>query len=189
MEPIIMNKRISLIFLILAALVVVGVFNFDIIKTQFQFAPESDDGVVQKRDLTKKEVVGFLDRNAWYDYNSKSQPLDLSTVAANKVIYIHIWASWCGPCLNEIPELIDYAQKNKGSTQFILISLDDSQTELDKFLKSFPEMKESHFIKIWDYDKKISKKLDVDRLPMTIILKPTEDAIKSIRSVVNWKSL
>ena len=174
--------------MVLAALVVAAVFNFDVIKAQFETVPESSDGIVQKKELTKTEVIGFFSSQAWFDYNTKSQPLDLAPVAASKVVYIHIWASWCGPCLNEIPELVDYAQKNKDSSQFILISLDDSQSELDKFLKSFPEMREPHFIKIWDYEKKISKKLDVDRLPMTIILKPTEDAIKNIRSVVNWKS-
>lgn len=178
----------SLIFLVLAGLVVAGVFNFDVIKSQFESETVVNGDIVQKKDLTKSEVIGFFSSQVWFDYNSKSQSLDLTSVTANKVIYIHIWASWCGPCLNEIPELIDYAQKNKVSSQFILISLDESQTELDKFLKSFPEMKEPHFIKIWDYDKKISKKLNVDRLPMTIILKPTEDAIRNIRSVVNWKS-
>ena len=183
-----MNKKISLIFLALAVLVVASVFNFDVIKSQFESETVVNGGIVQKKDLTKSEVISFFNSQAWFDYNSKSQPLDLSPIAASKVIYIHIWASWCGPCLNEIPELIDYAQKNKDSSQFILISLDDSQIELDKFLKSFPEMRESHFLKIWDYDKKISKKLDVDRLPMTIVVKPTEDAIRNIRSVVNWKS-
>lgn len=184
-----MNKKISLFFLSLAVAIVIGVFNYNSIVSSFKNSTQDDEVVFKKKDLIKSEVFDFLKSQSWFDYNSKPQDFDLSSIGSTKVVYIHIWASWCGPCLNEIPELLAYAKKNKDSAQFILISLDESQIDLEKFLKSFPEMKESHFIKIWDYDKKISKKLDVDRLPMTIILKPTESAIRTIRSVVNWKSI
>ncbi len=184
-----MNKKISLVFLALAALIVVGVFNWNRISTSLESSPKNEQGIYKKKDLTKSELIYFLDSQAWFDYNSKAQPLSLFLSVQKKTVYIHIWASWCGPCLNEIPELVAYAKANKDNAQFILISLDESQQDIDKFLRSFPEMKEPHFVRIWDYDKKISKKLDVDRLPMTLILSPAENDIRSIRAVVNWKSI
>ena len=184
-----MNIKMSLLFLALAAAIIIGVFNYSSIISSFENSSENEAGVFKKKDLTKTEVVEFFKSQSWFNYSSIPQTLDLSSIAPAKMIYIHIWASWCGPCLNEIPELVAYAKENKDTAQFILISLDESQAEVEKFLKSFPEMKESHFIKIWDYDKKISKKLDVDRLPMTIILKPASDTIRNIRSVVNWKNI
>lgn len=184
-----MNIKMSLLFLALAAAVTVGVFNYSSIVSNFENKSENEEGVFKKKDLTKIEVFDFFKSQSWFNYSSKPQAFDLSSIAPAKMIYIHIWASWCGPCLNEIPELLAYAKENKDKAQFILISLDESQIELEKFLKSFPEMNEAHFIKVWDYDKKISKKLDVDRLPMTIILKPASDTIRNVRSVVNWKNI
>jgi len=56
-----------------------------------------------------------------------------------KIVVVDFWATWCGPCVGEIPHLKElYAQyKNKG-VEFIGVSLDQSQEMggLDK-LKAF----------------------------------------------------
>lgn len=184
-----MNLRLSVIFLALAAILIVGVFNYGAIVEKLGRQDETGTGPIKKADLTKPQVLEFMQSQKWFDYASVAQSIDTSRLTGSKVVYIHLWASWCGPCLNEIPEMIKYAKANTDQTQFIVVSLDESQIELEKFLKSFPELRDPIFINIWDYDKSISKKLDVDRLPMTVILKPSDDAIRNIRSVVEWKSL
>lgn len=48
---------------------------------------------------------------------------------AGKTILINFWATWCAPCRQEMPMLMDL-QRNHGSTglQVIGIALDDAQT-------------------------------------------------------------
>ncbi|OFZ31413.1 MAG: hypothetical protein A2622_02165 [Bdellovibrionales bacterium RIFCSPHIGHO2_01_FULL_40_29] len=183
-----MNLKLSLGFLALAGLVTIGVMNHVEIRQAIKQVADGPNTAITK-ELTKDGVVQFFKSQNWYDYSSKTIDLDMQSASVQKPIYLHLWASWCGPCLNEIPELIDFAKKNKDSALFVLISLDDSQEELVKFLKSFPELSSELFVKIWDFDKKISKQLDVDRLPMTVILDPQQSQIRSIRSVVDWKNL
>lgn len=184
-----MKLRLSVIFLLLAVLTIAVVFNYGTIVAKLGQQESSGAGPNKKIDLTKPQVLEFLKSQKWFDYASVAQSMNVSRLGNGKVVYIHIWASWCAPCLNEIPEMIKYAKANTEQTQFIVVSLDESQAELEKFLKSFPEMHDPVFINIWDYDKTISKKLDVDRLPMTVILKPNDDTIRNIRSVVEWQSL
>ena len=103
-------------------------------------------------------------------------------------VIIHFWASWCGPCVNEVPELIEFSKKNR-DIKFIIISLDEYQDDIAKFLKSFPEFNSEKYIKIWDGPNTLSKYLNADRLPMSVILRKNNNEPQFIKSVVNWKSV
>lgn len=49
-----------------------------------------------------------------------------------KILIINFWASWCGPCKQEIPEFIDLQRRyaDKG-VQFIGIAVDDREPVLE----------------------------------------------------------
>src|ERR1700688_3490571 len=42
-----------------------------------------------------------------------------------KVILLNFWATWCGPCREEIPDLIELQRKYKDRLQIIGFSVDD----------------------------------------------------------------
>lgn len=49
-----------------------------------------------------------------------------------KVMIINFWASWCGPCLKEIPEFIKLQQEFQSqNVQFIGIAIEDRQPVAD----------------------------------------------------------
>ncbi|MCF8275008.1 MAG: TlpA family protein disulfide reductase [Flavobacteriaceae bacterium] len=56
-----------------------------------------------------------------------------------KIVYIEIWATWCGPCVKEMPALTqlikDFKDKN---IEFVSISI-DSKNDYDKWRKMVPE--------------------------------------------------
>jgi thiol-disulfide isomerase/thioredoxin len=62
-----------------------------------------------------------------------------------KVVVLNFWATWCGPCQEEMPMMVEEEKKweAKGVT-FIAVSLDDSKTRqnipafLDRYHVSFP---------------------------------------------------
>lgn len=63
----------------------------------------------------------------------------VSTAALKgKAMIINFWATWCGPCREEIPEMIALQSKYQGSLQIIGISEDDGPPEqVAKFVKKF----------------------------------------------------
>lgn len=68
----------------------------------------------------------------------------LSEIAGGKPMLINFWASWCGPCIREIPELVRYSNSDKGkSVQVVGIALDEpaaAQAFVDRFKMNYPQL-------------------------------------------------
>lgn len=53
-----------------------------------------------------------------------------------KVVLVNFWATWCPPCREEIPELIELSNRYKDKLQIIGISMDDAPaSEVRQFAK------------------------------------------------------
>jgi len=59
------------------------------------------------------------------------QPLSLAT-ARGKIVLLNFWATWCGPCRAEIPDLIALQQKYKDQLQIIGLTVDDDDASVIK---------------------------------------------------------
>ncbi len=46
-----------------------------------------------------------------------------------KVVIINIWATWCGPCREEIPEFMELQKEMEGDVQFVGVSVDEEGWE------------------------------------------------------------
>ena len=90
----------------------------------------------------------------------------------NKSIYlIDIWATWCKPCMKEIPFHHQTFEKYSNSNFDILsISFDKSQDLVDKFRKNKWPMPWKHAILPEGKDSDLAKKLEANFLPQMILV-------------------
>lgn len=66
------------------------------------------------------------------------KPLALPAAFAGRPILINLWASWCGPCIKEMPELNRYAAAQAANgTQVVGIALDHAD-DVRAFLQRVP---------------------------------------------------
>lgn len=66
------------------------------------------------------------------------KPMQLPQAFAGRPILINLWASWCGPCIKEMPELNRYAQSQGATgTQVVGIALDNAE-DVAAFLQRVP---------------------------------------------------
>ena len=84
-----------------------------------------------------------------------------------RVVMVNFWATWCGPCRQEMPQLDRLYQKYK-SSGFVLLGVnvdDDTRKAADVASKlgvSFPVL--------LDTDKAVSKLYDLSTMPSTVLI-------------------
>ena len=54
--------------------------------------------------------------------------VDLAAIAPDRPLLVNVWASWCGPCLDEMPELQRYARsQGADGVQVVGLALDSAE--------------------------------------------------------------
>lgn len=71
--------------------------------------------------------------------------LSLSSLK-NKVVYIDVWATWCGPCIQEMPasKVLRKSFEKNDKVVFLYISIDSDQQAWKKYLEENADFKGEH---------------------------------------------
>jgi thiol-disulfide isomerase/thioredoxin len=86
-----------------------------------------------------------------------------------KVIVVDFWASWCGPCKEEFPFLIDLYNSYSGKNfSVIAVNLDDDASKVNKFLSNIG--KDVPFKIIFDKNSNLPPLYNVDGMPSSYII-------------------
>jgi peroxiredoxin len=86
---------------------------------------------------------------------------------AGKVLLIDFWATWCGPCREEMPNVKKiYSQYKDQGFAILGISLDRDQTELDKYIKE----QSIEWPQVFEGGQDIAEKYSVTTIPHMLLL-------------------
>ena len=119
-------KIYSLVKPILVALVLVVVLQFTGLISAVSFATQ---WALLQTGLRDAEPT-WIAAPAKFDYQFSIKDLQGNTLAfeqfKGKVLFINLWATWCGPCRAEMPSIQKLYEKiDKEKVIFIMLSIDD----------------------------------------------------------------
>ncbi|MBI1195901.1 MAG: redoxin domain-containing protein [Gammaproteobacteria bacterium] len=84
-----------------------------------------------------------------------------------QVVMLNFWASWCGPCRQEMPLLEQLYQRYQAMGFTILaVNVEDTSGDALKMLKDVPV----NFPVLFDSDNRISDTYGIEAMPSTILV-------------------
>jgi thiol-disulfide isomerase/thioredoxin len=84
-----------------------------------------------------------------------------------KVVFVNFWATWCGPCRREIPDLIELQKEHEGDLVILGISLD---REGASKVRPFVESMGITYPILVDGDAVVGKFGSFNSIPMTFVI-------------------
>ncbi len=119
------------------------------------------------------------------DYEWRLERLDGSTVSLSafqgKVVFINMWATWCGPCIRELSSIEALINSMAGSeVSFLLVSPEEARSV-------------ARFLRIHDYDlpvyleaQEMPSAFGLKALPTTFIVDKVGRIVLRHRGAANW---
>ncbi len=122
-------------------------------------------------------VLAFSLRDTGAKEGSKAPPFNIVTDAGQhitpesfrgKVLVLNFWATWCTPCVQEIPSLNEMQRRfAKSGVVVVAVSIDKNQQKYHNFLQKIPVS----FQTSWDPKADISARYGTFQYPETYIIK------------------
>ena len=127
---------------------------------------------LEKQAASKKVQDALAVGSKFPDFTEKDfagKPVSVSSYKG-KVVLVDFWATWCGPCVAELPNVLKtYEKSHPKGFEIIGISLDEKEEALTKFLKERGVTWQQFFDgKGWG--NKLAAKYGVMSIPATYLL-------------------
>ncbi len=103
--------------------------------------------------------------------NLDGKSVSLTELSKDKTLVFSFWATWCGPCVNEldaIAEQYEDLQDEKGF-ELIAVSVDDSRTKAR--VKPLVNGKNWDYQVLLDTNQEFKRKMNISTVPFVMIVK------------------
>ncbi|UOE52316.1 TlpA family protein disulfide reductase [Mucilaginibacter sp. SMC90] len=137
-------------------------------------------GVISNATLKKNLADGFMEKKKQLMQVQIGKPAPAFTLTDDhgkvfsltdfkgKVVYIDLWASWCGPCRQEMPSFKKLSDKFKANQQiaFISIAVHDGEKEWRNALKE----EKPDWLQLYDKDGTVAQSYIAYAIPKYILI-------------------
>lgn len=162
----------ALVITVCVFLALVGIYHFTL-------GRKNEPKVESKAFITDKLVFPEGELTTFSSGKLNLQQLE------GKIIIFNFWASWCAPCIEEVPSLISLVAADS-EIVVIAVSGDQNKDDISAFLKSFPKFNKPPIYVVQENAKVLMDHFKVDKLPESFIFDTKRAMVKKISGTINW---
>jgi thiol-disulfide isomerase/thioredoxin len=102
------------------------------------------------------------------------------------ITVVHFWASWCPPCVEEFPALVELQRRLAGvGVRFVFVSVDEKPENALGFLKKIGASLSPDSL-FWDSHKLMADKWGSTKFPETYVVSSSGWVIEKIIGLQQW---
>lgn len=158
------------------------------------YVEKSGKKTVQKKSSVKKAKTLSKQSSAtkdFYVYDVNGNKTSFSEYHGKPVI-INIWATWCGPCVRELPDFNKLYKEYGDKVKFFMVNCEEKDDQ--DYVIEFANENGYTFPITFDYDYSLSSQFSTGYIPVTVAIKADGTVIyfdsgslpeSSIKSLIN----
>ena len=101
-----------------------------------------------------------------------------------KVVFVNFWATWCPPCIAEMPDIHDlYTEMESTDIEFVLIALDDDFQKAKDFVR-----KKKFDFPIYQLASPLPKVFESSAIPTTYVISPEGKIVMSKSGMAKYNT-
>lgn len=167
------NNLVSLLLLVVLLVTPAGTYVKIYVNRLFSFSPgveSPDDRVVLKDEAYN-----------WRLYTHTASNMSLRDVKG-KVVLVNFWATWCPPCVAELPELQDLYDAYKDDVVFLFVTQEE-HTKVVEFLN-----KHDYSIPFCSYTSELPDEFEHSTIPTTYLINQSGEIVIHKGGAAKWNS-
>jgi len=142
---------------------------------------ENSNKIITNTYQQLKTIVKGMPSPKFVDYENNAGGTTSLDDFLGKYVYIDVWATWCGPCKEQIPYLEKVAEKYHGKNiEFVSISVDnDKDYDNWKAMIKEKQMKGIQLLADKQFKSEFVQKYLINGIPRFILIDPNGNIVES----------
>jgi thiol-disulfide isomerase/thioredoxin len=132
----------------------------------------------------KKENIKISNPQSIFFINENGIQQNIAELKG-KVVFINFWATWCPPCMAEMPSINALYNKLKNDNRFVFIMIDAD----NDFKKSVAFMKNNNYnLPVYIANGNIPVEIFDGTLPTTVVINEDGNIVKLHKGIANYNT-
>lgn len=132
------------------------------------------------------DILGIEDRKTldtyqWRLVDLEQRALDFDTLQ-NKVVVVNFWATWCPPCVSELPSFVSLYEDYQDKVAFLFVAKDDTK-KVTSFLG-----KRGYDLPVYFEISQTPEMLESKSIPTTFIIGKSGTINVAEKGAANWNA-